>query len=496
VNLNRSPYFTPERDNSMRRWSTASLLAIPFLVLSGCGDASSPRLGSSDLAAAGPLRLSVEQAAQLLAPVQELPNDGEVVRALADFWMDYTLLALAVTEPNGDGIERLDISSILGPQESQSIIMRLREAVIDEEFEIGDDEVSVFFESQRPGEEVRARHILLLFPPDATQAQADSVRNLAVDLRDRARAGANFANLATEWSEDPGSAQRGGDLDYFPRGMMVAPFEEAAFTLAPGEVSDIVETQFGLHIIRVEDRRSPSLDEIREELRMGMRQERVAQAESIFVAGVESAANVRVDDGAAALMREVAEQPAQPLTGRLANRVLARYQGGSYTAADFQMFLIAQGPGLRPQVGMAEDQDLLNFLDNLVRSELLLSEAKRRGIGADPEESEAVRQSILDQYRQIAAIVGVSGITVAEGENRNDAVAAAVLGILQQVIRGEADVFSLENLMLPLRQQYGATLSESAVAKVVDRIEALRAGDLSDGFPEGDTDGDDGDTLS
>jgi parvulin-like peptidyl-prolyl isomerase len=66
--------------------------------------------------------------------------------------------------------------------------------------------------------------------------------------------GADFAALATEWSGDPGSAQRGGDLDYFPRGVMVAPFEEAAFSTEPGQVSEIVESQFGLHIIRVEDR--------------------------------------------------------------------------------------------------------------------------------------------------------------------------------------------------------------------------------------------------
>jgi peptidyl-prolyl cis-trans isomerase C len=472
----------------MRRWSTASLLALPLLVLSGCGDSSSPRLGSSDLAAAGPLKLSIDQAAQLLAPVQELPNDTEVVRALAEFWMDYTLLALAATEPGGDGLENLDLSSILEPQESQSLIMRLREAVIDENFEVGDDEVAAFFEAERPGEEVRARHILLLFPTDATQAQVDSVRTLAADLRDRARAGANFANLATQWSEDPGSAQRGGDLDYFPRGMMVAPFEQAAFSLAPGEISDVVETQFGLHIIRVEDRRSPSLDEIREELRIGLQQERIAQAESIFVAGIESAANVRVEDNAAALMREVAEQEPLPLTGRMAGRALARYQGGSYTAADFQKFLIAQGPGLRPQVVAAEDQDLLNFLDNLVRSELLLNEAQSRGIEADAEEVQAVRQSILDQYRQIAEIVGVSEINLENGQNRNEAVSAAVLAILEQVIRGEADVFPLQNLGLPLRQKYGASLSDAAVSKVVDRIEALRnAGspDDLDGNDEG-----------
>jgi peptidyl-prolyl cis-trans isomerase C len=460
----------------MRRWSTASLLALPLLTLAACGDASSsPRLGSSDLAKAGKLTFTVEQAAQLLAPVEELPNDGEVVRALAEFWMDYTLLALAATEPSGDGIDRLDLTSVLAPQENQSVIMRLREAVINEDIEVSDEEIEAFFAAERPGEEVRARHILLLFPTDATQAQIDSVRNLAAELRDRARAGANFATLAAEWSEDPGSAQRGGDLDYFPRGMMVPPFEEAAFSLAPGEISDLVESQFGLHIIRVEDRRAPTLAEIREELRMGLRQERIAQAESIFVAGVEEAANIQIEEGAAALMRNVAEQDEQPLRGRSATRVIARYQGGSYTAGEFQTFLVSQGPGLRPQVVMADDQDLLNFLDNLVRSELLLAEARSRGITADAEEVRAVRDGILDQYRQIADIVGVSEIAISAGQSREAAVAAAILEIMERVIRGEADVFPLQNLALPLREKYGYAISETAIPRVVERIEALRA---------------------
>ncbi|MFL6285050.1 MAG: peptidylprolyl isomerase [Pyrinomonadaceae bacterium] len=80
-------------------------------------------------------------------------------------------------------------------------------------------------------------------------------RAKAEDILRRVRAGEDFAALAGQFSEDPGSRTHGGDLGWFGRGMMVKPFEDATFALKPGEVSGIVESQFGYHIIKLEERR-------------------------------------------------------------------------------------------------------------------------------------------------------------------------------------------------------------------------------------------------
>ncbi len=100
---------------------------------------------------------------------------------------------------------------------------------------------------------VHARHILVKIDPAATPEQKEAAKQKAQGILEKIRGGADFAAIAKESSEDPGSAPNGGDLGMFGRGQMVKPFEDAAFALKPGEMSDLVETQYGFHIIRVEE---------------------------------------------------------------------------------------------------------------------------------------------------------------------------------------------------------------------------------------------------
>ncbi len=466
------------------------LLILPLLLLAGCGDRDQVRLSSSHVAGAGDLRLTVEDAARLLAPSEELPADAEVVRALSEFWVDYALLAMLMNEEGA--LERLDLSVILDPQEKQGLVMLLREEVIDDDVQVDDAELEAIYEAERPGEEVRARHILFAFPDGVTSAQRDSLRDLAAQVRAEAVAGANFANLASRWSRDPGSAEQGGDLGYFPRGIMVAPFEEAAFSLQPGEVSELVETQYGFHVIRVEDRRVASFEEMRDELRRQVAQERILQAESIFVADVERDANIRIEDGAPEVMRDVAAEVENEISRRLAGRTLARYEGGSFTGADFADFLTNQAPALIPQVGTAADSDLRGLLENLLRSEVLVVEARRRGIQPDTAETRELREGIREQYRSLAEMIGVTTIERASGESLRQAVERTVKDLLVDVVRGDADVFPLQQLALPLRARYGYAISESGVERTRTRVEELRRegyqGEPGDAAPPGPDD--------
>ncbi len=114
-------------------------------------------------------------------------------------------------------------------------------------------------------EQVRASHILF-----KTEGKDEAtVRTLAEDVLKQVRAGANFATLATKYSEDEGSQAKGGDLDFFPRGRMVAEFENAAFAMSVGQTSDLVKSSFGFHIIKLVDKKAAStrpLDEVRAQI--------------------------------------------------------------------------------------------------------------------------------------------------------------------------------------------------------------------------------------
>lgn len=100
--------------------------------------------------------------------------------------------------------------------------------------------------------QVKARHILIKADKDADEDEKSAARAKADDLLRQVKDGADFAELAREHSDDPGSAEKGGDLGFNPKGRMVPTFDEAMFSLALGQVSDVVETDYGFHIIKVE----------------------------------------------------------------------------------------------------------------------------------------------------------------------------------------------------------------------------------------------------
>jgi peptidyl-prolyl cis-trans isomerase D len=112
-------------------------------------------------------------------------------------------------------------------------------------------------------EEVRARHILIAVAPDATPAQKAAAKAKAEELVKQIKAGANFAKLAKQFSDDPGTKNSGGDLGYFRQNEMVKPFADAAFRMKPGELG-VIQTQFGYHVIQVEDHKLAHVDTLAE----------------------------------------------------------------------------------------------------------------------------------------------------------------------------------------------------------------------------------------
>jgi peptidyl-prolyl cis-trans isomerase C len=145
-------------------------------------------------------------------------------------------------------------------------------------------------------EQVRASHILFSLESSATDDFKKSTRAQAEAVLKRAKAGEDFATLAKEFSKD-GSAAQGGDLNFFDRGKMVPPFEQAAFGMKPGEISGIVESQFGLHIIKVTDykpERLVPLAEVSDRLNGFLRQRKQQELIQQFVESLKAKYKVEV----------------------------------------------------------------------------------------------------------------------------------------------------------------------------------------------------------
>lgn len=155
------------------------------------------------------------------------------------------------------------------------------------EIEVSDDEIQAHYDANKDtgftNNQVKASHILISTRDDADQPLSDEQKaeklKLAEDILTRAKKGEDFAALAREYSDDPGSGEKGGDLGYFSPGMMVPEFNDKAFSMQVGEISDIVETQFGYHIIYLTDKINEvvSLDQVREEVRSQLKFEKYSE---------------------------------------------------------------------------------------------------------------------------------------------------------------------------------------------------------------------------
>ncbi len=123
---------------------------------------------------------------------------------------------------------------------------------------VTDKDIADYYEGHKEEfvepEKASARHILFKLSPDSSDEEKTEAKEKLQGILKEARGGADFAELAKQHSECP-SAPQGGDLGYFGRGQMVKPFEDVVFSSEPDQISDIVETQFGYHIILVEDRK-------------------------------------------------------------------------------------------------------------------------------------------------------------------------------------------------------------------------------------------------
>lgn len=149
-------------------------------------------------------------------------------------------------------------------------------------------------ESFKKPEQVRASHILIKVDPGADEAKKAEARTKIESLQAKLKKGDDFGALAKEYSEGP-SGPKGGDLGFFGRGQMVKPFEETAFSMKPGQVSGMVETRFGYHLIMVTERTPESTlsyEEVKDRLEQYLKQQKDQKAIAAYVETLKGKAKI------------------------------------------------------------------------------------------------------------------------------------------------------------------------------------------------------------
>ena len=170
--------------------------------------------------------------------------------------------------------QRADIKEQLNLLSNDFIANQYIEKEVVGKIEVSDKDVEVYYKLHKEEfgtpEMVRVRHILFSVPKTASDDEKKKTRAKAGEVLKQIREGASFEKLAAEMSDDTGSKYKGGDLGFFQRGRMVPEFENAAFSLKNGELSDVIETSFGYHILKLEEKKEPkieSFEKVREKVR-------------------------------------------------------------------------------------------------------------------------------------------------------------------------------------------------------------------------------------
>lgn len=177
--------------------------------------------------------------------------------------------------------------------ESDLLMQKFLDSIIAANVTVTDDELQAAYDADKSAS---VRHILLL-----TEGKSDEekivVRGKMEDILARAKAGEDFAELAKEYTEDPGSKENGGLYEDFTRGTMVQEFEEAAFGLPVGSISDIVETRYGYHILQIVDRKRETrpFEEVRSELEEQIRQQKTGQSFVAYMEDLRQKSDVKVN---------------------------------------------------------------------------------------------------------------------------------------------------------------------------------------------------------
>lgn len=422
------------------------------------------------VARAASQELSVTRLADLLGNAKvPVPVTKENAQIVADLWRNYQLMGYAAA--HGDSLtDKKAIDEAVAPLTANMRLRKLMDSV-SKSFKVDTGTEAAY--NQAANNLYAARHILFAFPTPSTQAQKDSVKKVAQGVLPQVNAG-NFAAMAAKYSSDPGSKTRGGDLGVFDKTQMVPQFGNAVAALKPGQVSGLVQSPYGYHIIEREPY-TEARSQFAQMVGQGTRQ----AAESTYLVGLEKKADIQVKSGAPATAKAAVLDLAKH---RKDNAVLATFRGGDLTVAKFVGWIQTFPPQARitQQLQQAPDTLVTGFLKSIARNEVMLKQADSMHITLTPQEQGQLYHDFGQMVTTIWQALGVDPRQLADSAKstaeRERLAASRVDGFLDRILGGQAQPVGVPTpLQALLQDKYESSINPAGVDRAVERAMKVRA---------------------
>lgn len=440
-------------------------LAFVVLALAGCSALKSALTSHVDVAAkAGSQELSSMQLAEMMTAAN-MPPRKDLANAVANLWVNYHLLAQAAA--------RLD--TMADPKVADEAMWaqiaqrRLQKLQAEKQKEFGAPDAAATRKAYDDGAILAARHILIL--ADSTPAKIASARRTAERVRAQTTP-ANFVAMVKKHSGDPGSKDAGGEY-FFPPPQMVPEFDKATRALKPGEISGLVQTPYGFHIILRETYEEAKVKF--DSMYQGVARQK---AESIWIAGLDASQKVTVKDGAAKTVKAIAEDVDAYRNDRT---VLATSKSVDLRASRAAGW-IASFPAqmrIRQQLQQVPDSQVPDFVRNLMRNELLLKAADSAKVTLDATEMDQIRAAFRGSVQNSMGGLGILPSQLADSAKSNaDREKVAVGRIstyMAKLLKNETQFVDVaEPVSLALRKKFDAKVIAAGIDRAVTQAEELK----------------------
>ena len=445
-----------------------ALAAVAAFTLSACSGLKDALNAHTDwVARAGSAELSVTKLANLLGK-SRAPVRKDIAKSIANVWSDYQLLGMAAAHGDSLNDPKL-IDEAMWPAIAN---MKARKwyDVVSKGW--GVEDTAAARRQWDSGQVLAADHILLL-TQGMNDAQKADVKKKADALRAKVTP-ANFAATAKQNSQDQQSAPQGGSLGIFSKGSMVPEFEKALVALKPGEISPVVQTQYGYHIIH-----RPTYDQVKTQLLAASKGRSVAVAESTYLAKLEQNGKIEVKKDAPTIVRAVGNDPD---AYRRDKTVLATSTAGQFTTSRLVGWLETLPPQARvlDQIKQSPDSLLVQLVRNFVKNELVLKQADSAKIQIDPAEMAQLHASFTNAVRTAWAQLGVMPTSLtdsAKSEGDREKLAAKRIDVyFTRMVQEQAAFVSVPTpLSNILREKYKYSFNDAGFDRAVQEAAKIRS---------------------